>query len=285
MLGVVLAGAAALSGCPSGELDRVRLDLTDVRASADVSDLAAVLTEMVDAAGRLRPDRFVLIRDRLDAQLRTFAVTSPGVTPKLFPTAESRRAYWYNARVAWSIKLAAMAGMTPDIHPKAMDRAFTLGLTEFTLDDIDEILVAEARRSGDFRLAACAPGARVNFAPLPTKPFTAEDLSQRLDGSLSALVVDEKCLVIDVARMQLRVPPMLWAVRDMVMDEFVQATGSREGVLTTALYGRVNRRARRRLQEATGYFIAAQRPRAQLAVPGRRMFFPGKVGRVELPVE
>lgn len=285
MVGIVLSVALTALGCDGTELGPVRLELVKVKPTDDVSDLAAVLAEAVDDRGRVIPDKYAAVRGRLEAQLEKLAVSGPVATPQLFPTERHRWAYWYNARVAWSIKLAELAGFARRIRPEAMQRSFPLDVRAFTLDGIDEMLLAETRRSGDFRLAACAPGTRVDYAPLPKVPFTAANLSGKLNETLSRLILDEERLVFNVVWREVRVPRMLWAGRELVMREFVRATGNTEATLTTALVGRVNRPARRRLQEALGYTVVAQKPRALLAVPGRKVFFPGKVGLVELPGE
>ncbi len=153
-----------LAGCAvESDVAEVRLDLTGVEVSSSVSDLSAVLSKAVDKKGRLIPDGLASVRDRLDSQLKKMAISGPTATPEMYPTDESRWAYWYNARAAWSMKLADLAGLPPArCQPRAREKVFLLDGCDMSLEKIDSILQDAARRSGDFRLAACAPGAWVD---------------------------------------------------------------------------------------------------------------------------
>ena len=120
----LLIWALAWAGCNGGgarEVGPVRLDLTGVEPTADVSDLAAVLDEAVDARGRIVPLRLAKVRGRLDAQLRRMALAGPTSRPELFPTYGDRWAYWHNARAGWAVKLADLAGFPRRVAPSAGD--------------------------------------------------------------------------------------------------------------------------------------------------------------------
>jgi len=280
----VLVCALAWAGCNGGAREPVRLDLTGVEPTADVSDLAAVLDEAVDAAGRVVPQRLAKVSARLDAQLRRMALAGPTSRPELFPTYGDRWAFWYNARAGWSIKLAELAGFPRRVPPAAMRaRQFDLDGRKLSLEGIDEILLAEARRTGDFRLAACAPGVTVDCASLPKTPCAAADFAARMDEALSRLVLDERRFVLAVDERQVRVPPMLWDCRDLVAREYRRRTGSGDASFTTALSVHLSRLARRRLAQGIGYVAVGAALRGELVLPGRKVFMPGKVGRVELP--
>ncbi len=284
MFGKVAVVSAALSaiGCGGGvDAKPILLNMTGAEASSDVSDLAAVLTDAVDERGRLIPAGLERARDRLDEQLRKMDLAGPTATPDLYPTDASRRAYWYNARAAWSMKLADMAGCSQRVSPTARKRTFPLDGREMSLEKIDSILLDEARRSGDFRLAACAPGVWVDYAGLPQKPFTEEDFTDRLAAALNHLVLDDQRFVVDVERRQVRIPPMLWSCRDMVLAEYRRRYGPCDVGLTTALRAHLEGLAQRRLDNALGYSTVRQEARTELAVPGRKIFYPGSIGRVE----
>jgi len=270
-----------LAGC-AGPPEPIRLDVSGVRPRADFSDLAAVLSATVSEDGRVLPAGLKSDLHRLDRQLRVLAVSGPTVTPGLFPTAAARWAYWYNARVAWSLKLAVLAGGKARLDPAARRRPFPLDGRSLSLEEIDRVLLAEARRAGDFRLAACTPGVCLDRAPMPTKPYEAADFPACLNTALSRLVLDERRFVLDVERRQVRIPPMLWAVRDMVG----QVGTARQPGLQPALIGRLRRYvgglARHRLDEALGYTAVPQPPRPRLALVGPKVYVPGRFGRVEL---
>ncbi len=276
----ILLFALFVVGC-GVDAGPVRLDPACVTTSAAAPDLSAVFAEAVDERGRLVPDALARVRDRLDEQLLKMARCGPTATPDLYPTDASRWAWWFNARAAWSMKLADSAGCPRRVSPKARTRTFPIDGRIMSLKQIDSILLAEARRSGDFRLAACAPGAWVDYAPLPRKPFTEQDFSDRLDETFNRLVLDEKRFVIDVERRCVRIPPMLWDCRDMVLAGYRRRLGPCEVSLTTALRSYLERLAQRRLDDALGYTTVRQEPRMELAIPGRKIFYPGSIGRIE----
>lgn len=270
-----------MAGC-TPEPGPVRLDLDGIRSSADVSDLSVVLTRAVTSDGRLKPPEAERLIHRLDSQLRKMAATGPTATPSLYPTDATRWAYWYNARVAWSIKLAALAGFSERVSARAMRRRrFPLDGRSMSLAQIDDVLLAEARRIGDFRLAACAPGACVQDAPLPNKPHLAEGFEARLGASFESLVLDARRFIVDVKRKRVRVPSMLWDVRGLLLRTYEQKYGPSGANLITTLRPHLGPRGRRRLDEALGYAVAPPQAACRLAIPKRRVYFPGKVGRIE----
>lgn len=281
--GLCLAAAwsLALAGC-AAKLEPVRLELAGTRPSADVSDLAAVLAGAVTEDGRARPAEVEALGGRLDSQIRRMALAGPTATPDLYPDERARWAYWYNARVAWSMKLASLAGFPEDVRLRTMlQRPFLLDGRVMSLARIDEALLAEASRTGDFRLAACVPGVCLSYAPLPNEPYDAEGLEARLEPAINALVLDQRRFVLDVERKQVRAPSMLWACRGMILRAYEQKYGHCRADLITALRARLGLRARRRLAEALGYAVVPPGPGCGLAVPKRRIYFPGKIGRIE----
>lgn len=280
---LVVLSALILTGCGVGiDVEAVDLDLSTARRSADVSDLAAVLSEAIDAQGRLAPAGLARAGKRLDAQLRKMALAGPTATPDLYPTDASRRAYWYNARAAWSMKLADLAGCRgQSCPPNARRRPFPLDGRTMTLDEIDSVLLADARRSGDFRLAACAPGVWADYAPMPRKPFSADDFPGRLTEMLNRLVTDEKRFVIDVEGKRVCVTPLLWDCRDMVISFYHRRCGRCKVDLITAMRLHLKAGAEWRLRNALGYTAVRQEARMELVTTRRKMFFPGSVGKIE----
>jgi len=272
-----------VGGCADGlRPAAVELELSGVKPTADVSDLAAVLAGAVTKDGRVAPAAISRLSGRLDTQLRKMAVAGPTATPGLYPTYGCRWAYWYNARAGWSLKLSALAGCPRKLCPRAMcRRRFPLDGRSMSLSDIDAILLAEAERTGDFRLAACAPGVQVSYGPMPQRPYAAADFGERVSAMLSRLVLDERRFVVDVAARTVRVPPMLWAGRQSLFRQYRRDYGTQEVALATALRAYVDRRARRRLEECLGYKAVPRKPSGELAIPRARIYYPGKIGRIE----
>ncbi len=283
----MVSAALLAGGCdrlrPQPAEPPVELELSGAAPSADTSDLAAVLAAAVTDDGRVRPEPMRQMSARLDAALRRLAVTGPTATPGLYPTYGARWAYWYNARAAWSMKLALLCGC-----PRATDaapfraRRFPLDGREMSLEAVDALLLAEAKRSGDFRLAACAPGVMTSHGPMPSRPVTAADFGEGLSAMLSRLVLDERRFVVDVEAREVRVPLLLWAARGVLQSAYRRQYGGGEVALTTALRPFVSDQARGRLEETLGYEAAAAAG-GELAIPRRKVFYPGKIGRVEPP--
>ncbi|HET6427855.1 MAG TPA: hypothetical protein VFJ30_05570 [Phycisphaerae bacterium] len=278
LAGVLLAGAATAAGCAQPPVEIVPVG---VQPSADVSDLAAVLSAVRTGDGRFDPRKLADCAGRLEAQLARMVVSGPTATPHLYPTYGSRWAYWYNARAAWSLKLALLARCPSTVDGRRFRaRRFPLDGGQTSLDAIDALLLADARRTGDVRLAACVPGVTFAYAALPERPFTAEDFSRGLDGPFNELLLDGRRTVLDVEARRLRLPEMLWQGRDVVLAAYAARYGPADATVVTALRSAAGPEARRRLADAIGYPAAAHRTET-LTIPGRAIYYPGKLGRVE----
>jgi len=68
--------------------------------------------------------------------------------------------------------------------------------------------------------------------------------------------------------------------RDVVLAGYTAACGDDKATVVTALRACAGPDARRRLADAIGYRAAANTS-DKLAVPGRAIYYPGKLGRVE----
>ncbi len=285
LVGARLGGCGDGAGGPAPQpLPVVELSTAGVKPSADAADLAAVLAEAATTDGRVDPKAMHRLAGRLDSQLRTMAVSGPTATPALYPTYGARWAYWYNARAAWAMKLTLLAGCPRETDSRCMARRpVPLDGRVMSLEAVDELLLAEAKRTGDFRLAACVPGVRVEYGPMPQRPYEAADFGDRLVGMFSTLIADQRRVVIDVATRTVLVGPMLWARRQDVIDQYRREFGGDEIQFLTALRPYVRGRALKRLQQAVGYDAAEAARTGELAIPRRRVYFPGKIGRVEPP--
>jgi hypothetical protein len=260
----------------------VTLDVAGVTPSADVSALAAVLP-VAAPDGRVDAETARKVMADLDRQLKLFAVAGPTATPDLYKTPPEQTAYWLNARAVWSIKLVLLRDCPKQPCPNLRSRKFPLDGRQMSLADIDAKLLAEARRSGDFLIAACAPGAEVDAAPLPTGPYLAATLRTQLSDQLDRLVRDELRMPIDVEARTIALPRLMWEVRDMITGWYKRTYGGQDVDVTTALRPWVSAAGRRRLDLALGYTAVKQPDNGALAVKGRTMYFPGSVGKVEVP--
>jgi len=260
----VLLAAALATGCDKpGE--PMTLDVAGVAPAVDYAELAKVLGESVSASdGRVDVEAFeeAKLSDTLDEQLRRLAVTGPRATPELFTSPEARLAYWCNARAAWAIKLAELEGWPEEAAPvRLMERQFPLDGRMMTLAEIDTILATDE----DWRTVVAAPGVLLNRAPLPTTPFGAADIRERIAGRFNAFIDNADRFVIDIAHKRIRVPNVLYGKRHELIAAHNARYATRGATLTTALLPYTNGSAHRRLQDAMGYPCVRRRT-SELAV-------------------
>jgi hypothetical protein len=228
----------------------VTLDTTGVTPAVDYAPLAKVLEQAVSDRRRLSPGGLSEAADALLQQAKLLAVTGPTATPELFPSSEARIAYWYNARCTWSMKLALDCGCPKRMRRADLtDRPFPLDGRTMTLEDIDDRLAEQ----DDFRVLVASPGVCVQRAALPEEPFTADGVRERVAGRFEAFIDDPERFPIDVAARSIRVPPVLWRLRERIIGQYEQAYQTQGAMLSTALLPHVSGSARRRLHNAVGY--------------------------------
>jgi hypothetical protein len=256
--------SAALVGCELRTPPPVAMETADVEPNASTDALAICLREGVTDDGLMRPVWLKDHREKLTDQLERFAVTGPTATPKLYPTEEHRLAYWYNARAGWAIMLAILGEYeSADWRSRQLPRAFPLDGRKMSLAEIDDLLAAR----DDWRIVAAAPGACLQRARLPREPFTPDDVRARIPRRLDALLDDPKRFVIDVEAQKVRVPPVLWRVRQRVLAEYRRRYNARGANLVTALLPHASLATTRRLQDAVGYrIVPAERRNRILAL-------------------
>jgi len=256
---IALVGAAgcAPSVCP------VALAPVDVTPALDYEDLAFVLQKVVTDDGMLLPEALTKHADRLDLQLERLAVTGPTASPQLFTAADEELAYWYNARAAWAMKLAALCECPQKMdRGELTDRSFTLDGRQLSLAAIDEILTGY----DDWRVLVASPGVALIRARLPETPFAAGDVRTRIAERISQFVDDPRRFEVDIARQRIYIPPVLWRFRERIIAGHDQRYGTRGTNLITALLEHTQGSAHRRLQDAIGYRVVSGHPSLLTAV-------------------
>jgi hypothetical protein len=277
---ILLLTGLLLAACEPPLAARVTLDLDGVKPDVGYAELATVLDRTVGDDGyvyieliceRIEPTegdtdglpdfsaRACTLRDALNAQVKRMAVAGPTVTPELFPTRADRLVYWYNARIAWVLRLlleawdrrqmAEARGLVPWPLGEELSRPFPVDGGTMTLDGID---AAIARQGGSLAVMV-APGIDLRRAKLPRQPFKVDDVFEQLPGRLEAFVNDEERFIIDVMNQRVLVPPVIWQYRQSLIAHHQQAYDVPQITLTTALLPLVNGSAARRLQNALGY--------------------------------
>jgi len=226
------------------------VDTSGVFPAVNYAPLKEVLSSCVLGNGLADREELPRCAEALDRQLAILAVTGPTATPALFPSHDDVLAYWYNAHAAWSLKLLTARGCPRLIGAAAMlDRRFPLDGRTMTLRDIGAILAAE----DDFRVAAAVPGATTNYARLPEAPIEAGSFRQTVERRFAELLDDDIRIYIDVRRMRVLFPPVLWQFRGRLTAEHNRKYRTEGATLVTALLGYTSGSAQRRMQTAQGY--------------------------------
>jgi len=242
---------ACLAGC-AVEAPTVVLPTSAVAVAPRLSydDLASVLKNVQTKKGLLIPAALAKRADVLDRQLALLAAVGPTARPDLFPTRADRIAYWYNARAAWSMKLAMLRKFPAKLSRSELtDRRFTLDGRQMSIAEIDRILAGY----GDWRIVVAAPGISLTGARLPRTPFNGSDVRRRIVARINEFIADGRRFVIDIAHERVVVPPVIWRFRRELIAEYEAAFGTRGANIVTALLPHVSGSALRRLQDAVGY--------------------------------
>jgi hypothetical protein len=253
---LVLAAVVWSGGCEERvapwppSLLHAQLEPLPVAGEPGTDDLAAVLERAVDDEGFVRAGVYPGVADRLHRQLRLWVRFGPNATPEAFGRPEDKLAYWYNARLAWSIYLAMMKRDLPEPETIEIGQAdFPIDGREMTLRRIDD----EIERLGGFPAVMAAPCVSLRRAPLPKVPFASRTVDQQIQKRFSAFLDAPKRFVIDVEERRVRFPRIIWQYRDEIKRDYRRRFGDLQPSLTTALLPWVDGRAARRLQDAIGY--------------------------------
>ena len=260
---IFLVVAASFAGCvfpPAGSRARQTIALPAVSENppvptkhqlCDFENLSKVLKCALDSDRDILPAKLEKNLTPLLNQLRIFQHAGPGSTPEYFETDWQKTAYWLNARAAWSIYVAYLQSKKP-----ADGRTCDFSNLEFLLDgkmrtfaDIDRKL----EQTGGLFAVLCAPGVTSHRARLPGKPFSGENLHQRLEKRFCKFISDPKKIIIDVDNQTVEFPPVIWKFRDRLIAKYQHDFGAKNVTLTTALLRYVKGAAQNKLQNAIGY--------------------------------
>ncbi len=249
----IILAAGCLAGC--GADKPVELDTAGVTPAVDYAPLAKVMKNAVDEDGFVDADSLKESSKDLRRQLKLLAVTGPDASGNLLAHRSERLAYWYNARAAWALELARLAGTPEKISAGALEnRKFPLNGRMMTLSEIDELLI---ERFG-WSAAAAAPGILTTRAAIPQKPVEASPNTHRLiERRLNAFIDDEKRFVIDVRHRRVMVPEIIWRFGRRLVRRYNRLYGTQGANLLTALLPHTSGSPHRRLQDAVGYSARA----------------------------
>ena len=262
----ILLSACLPPGCGPAQRPAILMDTRNIQPAADYSELAAILRQSVTREGLLIPRQAEKQAAGLQELLRRLAVTGPTVTPALVASRPEQLAYWYNARCAWSIKLAMVySSETSSANVDAAewaDRLFQVDGRLMSLRQID----AQLEKLGGWTAVVAAPCACLQRAPLPTDIFSAADIDGYISRRLNAFIDNERRFVIDIEKQQVLVPPVLWRYRQQIINEYNSRYNTQGANLLTALLPYTEGSARRRLQDAIGYQAVQAPAERKLAI-------------------
>ncbi len=238
------------AGCAPAPLPPVQLNTAGVTPSVNYDNLNEVLTWLIDKQGLVEPLRIEDVEKQLHSQLQLFAVTGPDVTPKLFGTKADRLAYWYNARAAWSIRLAMDLFNAKQLKACGLDtRSFPLDGQAMTLKMIDAKLDSLA----GFQGVVASPSMKQDRAIMPQNAFDPKTVEQKIPERFNQYICDRTRFIIDIAKRQIQFPPAFWQYREKIIADNIKQYGTPQPTFATALLPMLNRPAVYRLQNAVGY--------------------------------
>ena len=249
---VWFAAALAAGGCarPEPPAPPITLDTRGMAPSPGVAELTQVLKQVVGQDGLVDTTALKAAQPTLETQLKRMAVTGPTATPRLYRTPEEALAYWYNALAGWSMELLLLEGCPcGPLGARQRSRRFPLDGRMMSLAEIGQLLA----RDEDFRTAVAAPGISPVDAHMPTTPFEAEDIREKVLERFGQFLADRERFLIDAARRQVLVPPVLWQFRERLIRSYHQTYHVTGATMGTALLPHVSGRALRRVQDAVGY--------------------------------
>jgi hypothetical protein len=174
----------------------------------DVEPLARLLAEYVDEQGRVNYAALKQSRAGLDRMVEQFEKIGPGTAPKLFPTRESRLAYWINAYNVWILRMVVDAYPTPSItriglipYGAFFIKRVRVDGRKMTLRSLEnDILRGQFREPRIHFAINCAS---ISCPPLAREVYRPEKLEEQLDAATRAFVNNEREVVIDTARNRL----------------------------------------------------------------------------------
>jgi hypothetical protein len=247
---LIPALAAGFSAGCTGSPAPVRPETSGLSPAVNYAPLREVLRASVTRRGLLVPLGVRETRASLETQLGLLALTGPTETPDLFSRQEDLLAYWYNARTAWALYLSLLHDFEDRLADQYIrEREFFIDGRWMTLRGIDSLL----SEFDDYRVVVAAPGVSEQRARLPREVFLPEKIRETIEERFNEFVADPDRFRIDIACREIRIPCVLWSVRDRVKQAFRRRYGRQEVPLRVALAWQVQGKARRRLEDAVGF--------------------------------
>ncbi len=171
---------------------------------------AKVLSRFVDARGRIDFAGMAKDPHDLDVTVAWLARVSPVSRPDLFPTPESRLAFFINAYNALAMYDTIRSGLPRDLNAvKARffsKNRFQLGGSDISLDDLENRVI---RPMGDPRVHAALNCMARGCPRLPREPFRADMLDPELEAVAQYFFNEERNVKPEPDRQTVRLSQIL----------------------------------------------------------------------------
>ena len=197
-------------------------------AAMDYAPLERLLAAHVDAHGFV--DYVSLKQDRgdLDRMIDEIERASPARAPELFPSRESRLAYWINAYNAWILRIVVdhypISSITRIGHvpySAFFVMRVTLGGRKMTLHALEDNVI----RAGfhDPRIHFAINCASRSCPPLARQVYRPETLDRELDQAARAFINDNRQVTLDEAGRRI----VLSKIFDWYASDFKEAAAAK----------------------------------------------------------
>jgi len=211
----------------------------------------SVLQRFVDDRGRVDYAGLKESKERLERYYALLGRYSPDSHPELFPTEESRLAYWINAYNASTmlavarrypiesvkdVKPPTLLFFLPDLAGFFVFQRMEFGEESMSLRHLENDVIRE--RFGEPRIHFALNCASISCPRLPDRAFTAEGLQEELERETRKFMTEERNVRIDDDEEVVYLSALFDWYREDYLDWYEREFPDREGDLLSyvALY-------------------------------------------------
>ena len=199
-----------VSGCTTILPERIVPEQRELPERFSHQKFDCVLKDYVDEQGLVHYASLLRNRKQLDAYFALLSAASPRSHPQLFPTSESRLAYWINAYNASAIKIVLkyypissvldvkpppILFFMPDVSGFFLFHRVSIGADKMSLYSLENKIIRKG--FSDPRIHFALNCASAGCPRLPRAAFSEDDLSNQLDRETRAFLSESRNLHID----------------------------------------------------------------------------------------
>ncbi len=195
----------------------------------------------------------------LDRFLEIVAAAGPVSTPELFPSPESRTAYYLNACNAAYLKAALVAGLPPTLHDLGAgepERVYRLRADRREQGLADLAAAARAERPWDARIELGLCDAALGSPPLFAEPFRGDRLEDQFRRVAREALACPRVVTIDHEHRQLKLAAAIREHEATFIQFYERETASPGGTILASLLHLADGPRREWLNTAVGYAVS-----------------------------